>query len=128
MSSTDSLFEQAGGEAGLLAVIRDFYDAVFDDLMIGFFFRGADKQRLIRLEYELTAAALGAEVAYTGRALDAAHAPHRIFGGQFERRKQLLREAMAAHDLPQPVREAWLAHSESLRAQVTSDRGSDCDA
>ena len=41
---------------------------------------------------------------------------------------QLLREAMARHDLSGAVREEWLAHSESLRSQITTDSGSECNA
>ncbi len=32
---TESLFEQAGGEPMIRAVVSSFYDAVFDDVMIG---------------------------------------------------------------------------------------------
>lgn len=123
-----SLFEAAGGEAGIKAVLRTFYDAVFDDVMIGFFFARADKERLIQKEYELTAAALGAPgVSYTGKKMGAAHAGRGIFGGQFERRQQLLREALERHGVPLEVREAWMAHAESLRDQITRNKGSDCD-
>jgi len=116
-------------EARLRAIIRSFYDAVFDDIMIGFFFKKADKERLIRLEYELISPVLGvAQPEYTGQPLDEVHARHRIFGGQFERRMQLLREAFETHDLSPELRDAWLAHAESLRSQITTDAGSECDA
>ena len=35
----DSLFEKLGGESGLRAIINTFIDRVFEDRMIGFFFR-----------------------------------------------------------------------------------------
>ena len=122
------LFEQAGGLDGLRAVLTTFYDAVFSDMMIGFMFRGVDRQHLIEVEAELTARALGAkDVEYTGLPLKEAHARHRVLGGQFERRMVLLEEAMAAHDLPVPVREAWIAHSRAVRPLITRDAGSDCN-
>ena len=127
-TSTDSLFEQAGGESVLRAVLRDFYNTVFVDPMIGFMFRDADKERLIQKEYELAASFLGAVgVRYTGKALRRAHAPHRIMGGQFMRRLQLLKDAMKKHDLPTAVQAAWIEHTERLRSQVTSQAGSDCE-
>jgi hemoglobin len=125
--SDPTLFELAGGEAKLRAVVADFYDHVLSDIMIGFFFRHADKQRLIDKEYELAARMLGAPgVRYTGKPMREAHAAHRIMGGQFERRVQLLREAMQRADLPEAVQKAWLEHTYALRPQITAQAGSSC--
>lgn len=116
---TPSLFEQVGGLPGLRVVITTFYDIVFDDVMIGYLFWNADKARLIDKEVELAARMLGAShVPYTGQTMRGAHSPHRILSGQFDRRLQILREAMAAHDTPQSVQDAWVEHSEALRAQI----------
>jgi hemoglobin len=118
-------FDQIGEEK-LRAVLQDFYDRVFVDVMIGFMFQGKDKARLVAKEYELVAALLGADVKYTGRPMRSAHAAHTIFGGHFERRMQLLRNVFADHDVPPDVSKAWLDHAESLRAQITKDKGSEC--
>ena len=123
-----SLFEQAGGIEGLERVLADFYDNVFVDSMIGFMFAGADRKRLVRLEAELTARLLGAtEIAYSGRPVGTVHRPHRIFGGQFERRMMLLSEALDRHHVPVAVRTAWLEHNRAMRQQVTVDLGAECD-
>ena len=63
---------------------------------------------------------------YQGRALRDAHAAHRIFGGQFDRRRELLRQVLVAHEVPEDVRTAWLAHVESLRAEITTDASGAC--
>jgi len=127
MTPDPTLFELAGGEPALRAVLRTFYDKVFDDILIGFHFRHADKERLIDKEFEFAARALGArDIAYTGKSMRGAHAPHPILGAQFDRRLRLLEQAMAAHDLPTPVREAWVAHTLSLRALITPNEGSTC--
>ena len=110
----------------LHAVIADFYDRVFPDVMIGFMFAGKDKQHLIAREVELVAALLGADIKYTGRPMRAAHASHTIFGGHFERRLQILRETLRDHSVDADVQGAWLDHTESLRSQITRDRGSEC--
>jgi len=120
-----TLFDRIGGDA-LRAVIADFYDRVFRDVMIGFMFQGKDRQHLIDREWELAAALLGADVKYTGRPLAAAHAQHTIFGGHFERRKQLLRETMHDHAVDPEIQQVWLDHTEALRSQITRDRGSEC--
>jgi hemoglobin len=122
-----ALFDRIG-PAALRAVLADFYGRVFGDLMIGFLFRGKDRQHLIDREYELTAALLGAPgVTYTGRPMRAAHAQHAIFGGQFERRLQILRETLRDHAVDPQVQQAWIDHQLALRPQITRDRGSECD-
>jgi hemoglobin len=122
-----TLFEELGGEAKLRMIIDAFIDRVFEDRMIGFFFRNADRKRIKELEYQLTAQFLGAPVEYLGRPLDQAHAKHPIMGGQFTRRLQILKETLEAFQAPQAVRDAWIQHTESLRSLITRDAGSDCD-
>lgn len=119
------LFAKIGPDK-LRAVIADFYDRVFADVMIGFLFEGKNKQTLIEREYEFTANLLGADVKYTGRPMRVAHAKSPIFGGHFERRLQILREAMHAHAVDPEVQRVWLDHSYALRDQITSDKGSEC--
>jgi hemoglobin len=123
--ATMTLFDQIGAER-LRAVVTEFYARVFDDVMIGFMFAGKDRQRLIDKEYELVAALLGAGIKYTGRPMRAAHAQHTIFGGQFERRLQILRETLRDHAVDAAIQEAWIDHTLSLRDQITRDRGSEC--
>lgn len=119
-------FSQIGGEPVLRALIDDFVDRVFDDLMIGFLFQRANRERIKRYEYEFAAAFLGADLEYGGKAIDAAHRPHRIMGGQFSRRRKILDDVLKAHGVPEPVRELWLAHTDALRPLVTHDAGASC--
>lgn len=126
MSEGKQLFDLIGADK-LRAVIEDFYDRVFDDVMIGFLFAGKDKQRLIDKEWELTAALLGAGVTYTGKPMRQAHARSPILGGHFERRLKILEDCMEAHQVAPEVQERWRSHTLALRAQVTGDRGSECD-
>ncbi len=123
----ETLFDQLGGEARLREITDVFIDRVFEDRMIGFFFRGTDKRRIKEMEYQLTAAFLGAQVEYRGRSLSEAHAKHPIMGGQFARRLQILRETLEDFAVPQAIQNAWIAHTESLRPLITKDSGSDCD-
>jgi hemoglobin len=116
-------FDELGGEPALRAIVDEFVDRVFDDVMIGFLFHRANKERIKRHEYEHAARWLGAEVEYTGRPLDAAHAPHRILGGQFLRRKEILRQVLVAHGVSASVVDAWMDHTESLRPLITKDAG-----
>ena len=122
----DSMFERVGGEQGLRAIIDDFVDRMFDDIMIGFFFRNVERRHLKELEFQHAAEHLGGAIRYRGRPLEVAHGKHRILGGQFARRKELLRKTLVAHRVPEDIIDAWLAHTESLRARITADAGGQC--
>lgn len=122
-----SLYDELGGEARLREIINAFLERVFADRMIGFFFRHADKNRIKEMEFQLTAGFLGAQVEYRGKPLAEAHARHPIMGGQFARRKQILKETLENFDVPKHIQDAWLEHTEKLRPLITRDPGSDCD-
>ena len=124
--SEETLYARMGGEPALRAVIDDFVERVFDDIMIGFMFRNADRARIKELEFQHASEFLGGPHTYQGRPLKAAHARHRIMGGQFARRLQLLRQVFAAHSVPDDVQAAFLAHNESLRAQITAQANGTC--
>ena len=121
------MFEELGGEPILRRIIDRFVDRVFDDVMIGFFFRNANRDRIKEKEYEFAARYLGADVAYTGRPLSDAHAPHRIMGGQFMRRLVILRETLDEFEVPRHIAEHWLSHTESLLAVITRNAATECD-
>ncbi len=121
-----SYFEELGGEPALRAIVDDFIDRCFDDTMIGFLFLRAERARIKRHEFEHAAQFLGADMAYKGRPLQEAHGPHRILGGQFDRRRQLLIDTLNDHAVPVSVRDAWIAHQDSLRHLVTKDPDSNC--
>ena len=119
-------YERIGGEPALRAIIEDFVGRVFGDIMIGFHFRNANQARVTEMEYQHAAEHLGGPVTYGGRPLRQAHAPHRIMGGQFERRKKILSDVLKAHGVPDDIHDAWLEHTESLRDLITTDSGSEC--
>nr|HEX4312958.1 group 1 truncated hemoglobin [Kofleriaceae bacterium] len=121
-----TLFEQIGGDQ-LRVVIEDFYRRVLSDVMIGFMFVRVDRRTLVQREWELIAALLGAaDIKYSGRPMRVAHAQHTIFGGQFERRMQILRETLRDHAVADDVQREWIDHALSLRKQITRDHGSEC--
>jgi hemoglobin len=123
----ESLFEKLGSESGLRAIVNAFIDRVFEDRMIGFFFRNADRARIKEMEYQLTASFLGADIKYTGRPLGKAHVNHPIMGGHFARRRQILKETLEAYQVVEEIKAAWLHHTDSLRPLITPEAGSDCD-
>jgi len=123
----DSLFKQLGGESQLRAIINTFIDRVFEDRMIGFFFRNADRARIKEMEYQLAAGFLGAEIQYQGRPLGKVHANHPIMGGHFARRRQILKETLECYQVAKEIQTVWLNHTDSLRPLITPEPGAACD-
>lgn len=111
----------------LREVVTDFYSRIFGDVMIGFLFEGKNRQHLIDREVEFTAGFLGnKDIKYQGRPMRTAHAASPIFGGHFERRLQILRETLRDNAVDAEVQAAWIDHTLALRAQITTDKGSEC--
>jgi truncated hemoglobin YjbI len=119
-------FDQLGGEARLRPLINAFVDRCFDDMMIGFHFRGADRARVKAFEYQHAAHFFGADIAYEGRALGRAHGKHNILGGQFMRRRKILEDTAREHGLPEDMLARWLAYQDTLRGEITQQQGSGC--
>jgi len=122
-----TLYDTLGGEAALRRVIERFIDRVFDDVMIGYLFRAADRARVKEKEFEHAAEHLGGPFTYSGRPLAAAHAPHRIRGGQFMRRVQILKETLTELHAPPTVVEHWIGHTMALRPLITPDEDGVCN-
>ena len=122
-----SLFDKMGGEEKVREIIGAFVDRVFDDRMIGFFFRNANRERIKQMEYQLIARFLGADVQYHGKPLQLAHGKHPIMGGHFARRRQILKETLEEYEVPAGIVSVWLEHTDRLRPQITGQTGSGCD-
>jgi len=122
-----TLYEELGGEARLHQIIDVFVDRVCDDTMIGFFFARVNRERLKQREFEFAAQHLGADIQYTGRPLDQAHAPHPIMGGQFMRRLQILKQTLLEQQVPERVQKHWIDHTLGLRPLITKDPAGECN-
>ena len=118
-------FERVG-ESLLRAAIDEFVDRCFDDVMIGYLFRHANRDRVKRFEYQHAAEHLGAALSYQGRSIRAAHKKHVILTGHFGRRLVLLRESLERHHLPEDIVERWISYHQSLRNEVLTHPDSEC--
>jgi truncated hemoglobin YjbI len=122
-----SLFDELGGETALRAVVNRFVDRMFDDPMIGYLFRAANREHVKQKEFEHAAAHLGGPVEYSGRPLADAHRKHAIRSGQFMRRVQILKDVFAEMKVPPRVAEHWIERTLALRGQITTLEGDLCD-
>lgn len=112
----------------LRSLTAELVERMRSDVMIGFHFRNVDGARLSELEYQHAAAQLGPEIVgievpYEGRSLKVAHAVHRIPGGHFGRRRELLRQLLLERAIDPDVAARWLALTDADRAAIVQDRG-----
>tara|TARA_R110002072_G_scaffold163667_2_gene316478 strand:+ start:818 stop:1267 length:450 start_codon:yes stop_codon:yes gene_type:complete len=117
-------WETLGGEAGVRPIVERLIERVSSDLMIGFFFRNADLERVKRHELEWARAHLGGPATYSGRPLPEAHASHPIAEGHFARRLKILEEVLAEFEVPDALQAEWLAHD---RAQLAAIVQTECN-
>lgn len=117
-----NLAHEVGGETVLLEIIRDLYDRLFADMMIGFFFQPHEKSRLIQSQYDYLTAHLGDRSGtYEGPSIRRAHESLPILSGHFDRRHQLLRAVLQDQQVPAHVQDAWLEFDLSLRDLVVRE-------
>jgi hemoglobin len=121
-----SAYQRVGAETGVRSIIDDFVDRIFDDIMIGFFFRDANRARIKELEFQHACEFLGGPQRYRGRPLREAHGGHPIMGGHFARRLQILRQVLAKHGVPPEIAAAWVEHNAALRGEVTQQGLGEC--
>ena len=114
----ESAWEALGGREGVERIVDELIERASSDLMIGFFFRAADLDRVKRHELELASSHLGGPVGYSGQPLPEAHRAHPIATGHFQRRLKLLEEVLTAAGAPAWVCERWLDHDRSQQAAV----------
>jgi hemoglobin len=99
-------------------LMKDFYDRLFDDIMVGFFFMGRDKQELIDKQVEFMTVMFGGPNSYRGLSLRKVHIPLNIFEGQFFRRHQVLKETLQDHKVDQDIQDHWLDLDMSLKEKI----------
>lgn len=116
MNATWSLAKEVGGDARLLALLTRFYDRLYDDVLIGFFFAPKDKATLVRSQFDYLTANLGDRLGtYEGPSIRRAHEHLAILPGHFDRRHVILQEVLTEFAVPEHVKDAWLAFDRSLR-------------
>src|SRR5579863_8446105 len=113
-----SPYESMGGELVVRAVLSSLYDELFVDPIVGFLFRGRDKQSIVENQVALTCSFLGGPQRYEGKPLPEVHATLPLLPGHFDRRHFLLDGVLIRHGVPDDVREEWLRIDEALRPSV----------
>lgn len=119
-----ALFTKAGGEAGLEAILDDFYMRMSQDILIGYFFAGKDVKHIARMQKQFLMRAMGASESYKGKAPAQAHTElPNILSGHFDRRLRILEAVLADHGLGAEEIRTWIRFEDAFREGIVSDEG-----
>lgn len=100
-------------------MISEFYDELFDDVIVGFLFHPHDKADLIASQLRWLRAHLGDRMGtWDGGSIRKIHAHLPILAGHFDRRHHILVGLLDRWDVPEHVHDEWIALDASLRPLV----------
>ena len=120
-ASSQSLYEQLGGQAAVDAAVDVFYRKVLTDDRVSHFFDDVDMDRQIAKQKAFLTMVFGGPVAYTGQDMRAGHA-HLIQRGlndtHFDAVLELLAASLKEVGAPDHLIQQVAATAESARADV----------
>jgi hemoglobin len=118
--TTETLYDRLGGEAGIEAVVDEFYDRVLTDEHLESYLDGVDTDALHDHQAAFISHVAGGPVEYDGRTMAAAHAHLDVTDEDFDRVAEHLDASLRAFDVSDEDREELLDAVASLRADVVS--------
>ncbi len=109
----------------LNAILREFYDLVYEDDRLAPFFHRVTKQRAIEKQYNFLRSIMLGSRDYFGEKPFNAHHWMVISNDLFDYRERLLMLVARRHDLPEPMIRKWAALHELFRRDIvkTTARG-----
>ncbi len=121
MSTTQSLYEQLGGEAAVNAAVDVFYRKVLADDRISRFFDDVDMDRQIAKQKGFLTMAFGGPVNYSGKDMRTGHARLVAMGlndSHFDAVVELLGQSLAELNVPANLIAQVAGIAESTRTDV----------
>lgn len=116
-----SLLKKLGTEENAKIILRDFYQRMSEDILIGYFFFEKDTNQIADRQLEFISFAAGLRKTYSGHTPTSAHLKMPpILVGHFDRRLIILRETLQAHGLALEDIETWVAFENAFRNVVVS--------
>ena len=122
--SAPTLVDRVGGVAAMRALLREFYERLRDDPLVGLHFAGRDLDRIVEGQLGFLRKAFGDVAEFSGRHPSVAHralAP--ILRGQFDRRLVILEQVLAEHGVAPDDRTRWIGVERSMRRVIEAPPG-----
>lgn len=117
----EAIYQKIGQEKGLEAILRDFYQALTRDILVGYFFEGKDLEHIITQQKSFLMRAMGATRSYSGQPPARAHENlPPIWMGHFDRRLRILEETLQKHGLSAEDIRIWVDFEETFRNSIVS--------
>ncbi|MFC7027134.1 group 1 truncated hemoglobin [Halomicroarcula sp. GCM10025324] len=120
-----TLYERLGEQAGIRAVVDDFYDRLVEDEELGPFFENADMEMLRRTQTDFLCEAAGGPETYDAAPVREAHLHVPFTPAHIERAVELLEASLDEFDVPADdaasVVGAVAAYEEELLARPDED-------
>lgn len=113
------LVERIGGPDRLQQILHRFYQRLFSDPVVGFFFEGRDIHKIVAGQHGFLMRAFGETDRFEGTHPGKAHLQlPPIRRGQFDRRLQVLRDVLAQEGLDPADIDAWVKVEAGMRGLI----------
>lgn len=119
MSTTESLYEKLGGDAGIESLVIAFYVRVMADPELAPFFRHNSVEKLHHMQREFFAMALGGPVSYSGRPMAHVHHGRGISTHHFSRFVEHLVETLEEQGVDDNEAEQVIDRINSYANEIT---------
>ncbi|MHC4813925.1 MAG: globin domain-containing protein [Planctomycetota bacterium] len=117
------LVGRIGGPERLREILHRFYQQLFEDPIVGFFFDGQDLDKIVSGQHAFLMRAFQETERFTGVHPGKAHVDlPPIRRGQFDRRLAVLREVLTAEGLDPADVDAWVKVEEGMRRLIEKKR------
>jgi truncated hemoglobin YjbI len=113
------LYQKIGGRDRLNEILRDFYQRMAEDTLIGYFFTGKDLHQIAQKQAEFILHVIGENPNYSGKLPVSAHLDlPPIFSGHFDRRQILLRETLKDQGFSAEEAQIWIDFENAFRGVI----------
>jgi len=110
------LVTEIGGETVLFSILKDFYEIMSKDILIGFFFEKHDLEHIATMQGKFILMVAGLAKTFEGKGPATAHTSlPPILTGHFDRRLVILRELLKSRKLTEAQIGTWVQFEESFR-------------
>jgi hemoglobin len=122
-ASSDAMYQQVGGEAGLTTIVDNFYGRLWADPSLDQYFEGIGRDELKKHQRMFLTYVLGGPHVYTGASLTTAHVNLNITDEAFDTVAHHLLLTLEEEDIERSLIKIIMGFVEGARVQVVGWKG-----